>query len=115
MKKLTITWFKAALIRAIRTFCQTAVSMIAVGAAISEVDWTTIASVSAVAAIASILTSVATGLPEATNDGVLVITDGDEKDIYTLNLDDDPSEWASKKTITLTVQHESDTNIDTEN
>ena len=56
-------WAKAAGIRAVRTFAQVAGSMITVGAAISELDWGYIASVAVVAAIYSILTSVA-GLPE---------------------------------------------------
>lgn len=58
-----IKWLKAAGIRALKTFCQTMLGMIAVGAAISEVQWKYVLSVSAVAAIASMLTSVA-GLPE---------------------------------------------------
>ena len=57
-------WAYAALIRAVRTFAQTAVSMIAVGAAFSEVDWLRALSVSGVAFVLSILTSLATGLPE---------------------------------------------------
>ena len=57
-------WLKAALIRAIRTFAQTAVSMIAVGAAFSEIDWLRVLSVSGVAFVLSVLTSLATGLPE---------------------------------------------------
>ena len=54
----------AALIRAVRTFAQTAVSMIAVGAAFSEIDWLRMLSVSGVAFVLSMLTSLATGLPE---------------------------------------------------
>ena len=54
----------AALIRAVRTFAQTAVSMIAVGAAFSEIDWLRVLSVSGVAFVLSLLTSLATGLPE---------------------------------------------------
>ena len=57
-------WMKDALLRAIRTFAQTAVSMIAVGAAFSEIDWLRVLSVSGVAFVLSILTSLATGLPE---------------------------------------------------
>ena len=53
-----------AFIRAVRTFAQTAVAMIAVGATFSEVDWGNIFSVAGVAAVGSILTSLATGLPE---------------------------------------------------
>jgi len=50
--------------RALRTFAQTFVGFVAVGAAISEVQWLRALSVSAVAAFLSILTSIATGLPE---------------------------------------------------
>ena len=56
-------WEKA-LIRALRTFAQTFVSMIGVGAAFQEVDWLRALSVSGVAFVLSILTSLATGLPE---------------------------------------------------
>ena len=56
-------WLKAALIRAIKTFAQTMVGSIAVGAAMSEVDWLRALSVSGVACVLSLLTSLA-GLPE---------------------------------------------------
>lgn len=56
-------WAIAALIRAVRTFAQTFAAMIAVGAAFSEVEWLRALSVSGVAFVLSILTSL-TGLPE---------------------------------------------------
>lgn len=56
-------WIKAAGIRAIKTFAQSFVSMITVGAAISEVNWTYVGSVACVAGILSLMTSLA-GLPE---------------------------------------------------
>ena len=56
-------WLKAAGIRAIKTICQTAVSMLTVGQAVLEVNWLNVLSVSCVAGVISILTSVA-GLPE---------------------------------------------------
>ena len=56
-------WIVAALVRAVKTFAQTFVSMIAVGAAFSEIDWLRALSVSGVAFVLSILTSLA-GLPE---------------------------------------------------
>lgn len=63
MTARTKTWIKAATVRAVKTFAQTMVASITVGAAISNISWSTLLSVSAVAALASILTSVA-GLPE---------------------------------------------------
>ena len=56
-------WAKAALIRALRTFAQAAIAMITVGQAFSDIDWLNVVSVSGVAAVLSILTSLA-GLPE---------------------------------------------------
>ena len=57
-------FWKAAGIRALRTICQTAVTAIGTTAVISEVDWLTVGSTSLLAGILSILTSIATGLPE---------------------------------------------------
>lgn len=59
----TATWIKCAGIRAAKTFCQTALSLLTVGQAFSEISWLHVLSVSGVAAIISILTSIA-GLPE---------------------------------------------------
>ena len=56
-------WIKAAGIRALKTFAQAAVASISVGAAMNEIDWVPVLSVAAVAAVCSILTSIA-GLPE---------------------------------------------------
>ena len=56
-------WIKAAGIRALKTFAQAAVASISVGAAMSDIDWVPVLSVAAVAAVCSILTSIA-GLPE---------------------------------------------------
>ena len=57
-------WFKFALIRAVKTIAQTAVSLVGVGAVISDVDWGYVASAALLAGLLSLLTSVATGLPE---------------------------------------------------
>ena len=56
-------WAIAALIRAVRTFAQTFAGCIAVGAALEEVQWLRALSVSGVAFVLSILTSLG-GLPE---------------------------------------------------
>ena len=55
---------KALLIRAIRTGAQVLLGFITVGTALSDIDWLTALSVTAVAMIASCLTSIVTGLPE---------------------------------------------------
>ena len=56
-------WFKAAGIRALKTFAQTMVGVIGASALISEVNWLAVMSSGALAALLSLLTSVA-GLPE---------------------------------------------------
>ncbi len=63
MKEKILEWLKAAGIRALKTFCQTAASLVTVGGLMSDINWITVGSASLVAAIYSILTSVA-GLPE---------------------------------------------------
>lgn len=67
-KEKLLKWFKAASIRAIKTIAQTAVSLIPVAVSISEVDWVIVCGTSLTAGILSILTSVATGLPEVKED-----------------------------------------------
>ncbi len=62
-QKKAIKWLKAAGVRAVKTFAQTAASLVTVGALISEINWTMVLSVSAVAFIYSLLTSLG-GLPE---------------------------------------------------
>lgn len=67
MKKIfTKAWFEAAGIRAVKTVAQTAVSMIAVGAAMEDIDWLRVGSVALLAGVLSLLTSIA-GLPEVTD------------------------------------------------
>ena len=61
-------FWRASIIRAIKTIAQTALSMLTVGQAVLDVDWLNVISVSAVAGIISILTSIATGLPEVDAD-----------------------------------------------
>lgn len=56
-------WFKAAGIRALKTFAQTAGSLIPVAVNITEVDWQIVLGTSLLSGILSIITSIA-GLPE---------------------------------------------------
>ncbi len=56
-------WFKAAAVRAVKTFAQTAVAAIPVAVSIEEVAWMHVLGTAALAFVLSMLTSVA-GLPE---------------------------------------------------
>lgn len=56
-------WFKAAGIRALKTLAQTAIATIGTAAAMGDVNWYLVGSASVLAALLSLLTSIA-GLPE---------------------------------------------------
>ena len=56
-------WISAG-IRALRTVAQTAVATIGTTALFEEVNWAVVGSASLLAGILSLLTSIATGLPE---------------------------------------------------
>lgn len=74
------TFIKSALIRAIRTACQTAVAMIGTAVVLSDVNWWMVVSASILAGILSILTSVATGLPEADYEMALYMNHDEPED-----------------------------------
>lgn len=61
-------WWKAAGIRALRTFAQAAIAAIGTTALITEVNWLVVGSTAALAAVLSLLTSLA-GLPEVKEEG----------------------------------------------
>lgn len=64
MKQLTNTnWWQCALIRALKTICQTLVAMIGTSTMIEQVDWKVVCSSAILAGLLSILTSLG-GLPE---------------------------------------------------
>lgn len=60
---MTKLWIKAAGVRALKTFAQTAIATIGTSAVLGDVQWVAVLSASSLAAVLSILTSVA-GLPE---------------------------------------------------
>ena len=57
-------FWKCAGIRALKTVCQTAIATIGTSAVLTDVNWFYVLSASALAGVLSILTSIATGLPE---------------------------------------------------
>lgn len=99
--KFTVEWVKAALIRAVRTAAQVALTMLTVGMAVNEVEWMKLLSVSAVAAVYSILTSIVTDLPEVGSDGTIVLDSAG--DISELNINLNTEDLMKKDTVRLEV------------
>lgn len=54
----------AAVVRALKTLCQTFVAAVGTAVVLDEVDWTYVLSASILACILSLMTSIAMGLPE---------------------------------------------------
>lgn len=81
-------WLKAALIRALKTVAQTASSLITVGVVASEIDWGSVVSVSLVAGVYSMLTSIS-GLPEVKEDRWLSMTKEMEEELSNGRGEDD--------------------------
>ena len=72
---------KKILIRALHTAAQTALGMFTIGATIKEIDWLNILSVSSVAAVYSILKSLAVGIPESgVVEGTMTIDNSNPED-----------------------------------
>lgn len=65
MNEKTITWGKAALVRAVKTAAQAAAATIGTTLVMSEVNWILVLSAAGISGLLSILTSLA-GLPEVT-------------------------------------------------
>jgi len=65
-----MTWFKAAGVRALKTFAQAAIALIPAGVTIEAIDWRVVLGTAALAAVLSLLTSIA-GLPEVDGTGPL--------------------------------------------
>lgn len=63
MKEAIKEWAKAAAVRAVKTGAQAALGVIGASATMGDVNWVMVGSAAALAAVASLLTSVA-GLPE---------------------------------------------------
>lgn len=74
---MTIDFWKAAGIRALKTVCQTAIATIGTAIVITDVHWMYVLSASALSGILSILTSIATGLPEVDLANTLYALDND--------------------------------------
>lgn len=65
MKEKYKSFWYSAMIRSARTVAQTALATIGTSAALTEVNWQYVMSTALLAGLLSILTAIATGLPEA--------------------------------------------------
>jgi hypothetical protein len=77
---MTKEFWKAALIRALKTVCQTAVATIGTAMVVTDVNWVYVLSASALAGILSLLTSISAGLPEVQLADTLYALDNDVDD-----------------------------------
>ena len=89
----------AALMRAIHTAAQAFLAYISIGMAIQDVDWKHALSVALVAAVYSIVKSIAVGMPETKTSGTLVISDTDEDTVNWNFVVDQPLEELAKSNI----------------
>ena len=106
--KLTKEWAVSAAIRAIKTVAQTALGTFTIGVAFNEINWGYVVSVSLVAGVYSILTSL-TGLPETKTDGVILIdTSNPDKDIYRMELNDGIDKLTEKSSVRFAVNLNAD-------
>ena len=82
-------FWKAALIRAIKTVCQTAIATIGTAMVVTDVNWLYVLSASALSGILSILTSLSVGLPEVDLAETLYALDNDPEEYEEEDEDED--------------------------
>ena len=105
-------FIQAATSRAIRTGAQTLLSMITVGMALTDIDWKQAVSVTLVAMLTSVLTSITTGLPEAEASGAFIVDDSDpDTTKWTLQYNGDPDQIKIGDKLSLTVMNNYDVDI----
>jgi len=105
MNILRNDWLIAAIKRALKTMAQTALGMMTIGMAASDIDWIHVLSVSCVAGLYSLVSSIA-GLPEVPTDGVLQVDVSDPSiDKYNLVLETPLEDVNNMKVIHLKVDN----------
>ena len=96
----------AVVIRAIHTAAQSFLAFITIGKAFGEIDWMKALSVAGVAAIYSIVKSIAIGTPETSTAGTLVISDGDDGKVnWNFNVDQPLDDIAKGSIVRLKINN----------
>ena len=104
--KIDKTFIIQALKRALWTMAQTALSFITIGAAISDINWKYVASVSLVAGVYSLLKSIVVSMPEASHEGTIIINDkAEDKTSWVLQVEEDVDKIPKKDYIRLKVKN----------
>ena len=85
---MTKEFWVSAFYRAIRTICQTAIATIGTAVVLVDVNWMYVLSASVLAGILSILTSIATGLPEVDLQKTLYDLDNDGEEDPDFNIEE---------------------------
>jgi len=102
-KEKFIEWFKATGIRVLRTMLQVAAGFFTVGAALNEIDWGRMISVTLVAGIYSLITNAVLKPPESQNDGKVII-DEENESMGDITLLTNREELLKKKRLVLEVE-----------
>lgn len=104
--KIDKTFIIQALKRALWTMAQTALSFVTIGAAITDINWKYVASVSLVAGVYSLLKSIVVSMPEAAHEGTLIINDSaTDKTQWTLQIEEDIDKIPQKDFVRLKIKN----------
>ena len=89
----------------LRTGAQTLLSLITIGMGITDIDWAQAISVTLMAMLMSLLTAIATGLPEVSADGAFIV-DNTDPDVtrWILQYDGNPDDLKPGDNVTFEVK-----------
>lgn len=100
MNEKCIKYITPIILRAVRTFAQSLLSMITVGVTLQEINWVNALNVSVLAAIYSILMSIVVTIPENKFDGIVSFDEKNKELIAKINDNTDKN----KKSLHLEIK-----------
>lgn len=109
MRRNTLTWVRAASVRALMACVQTAAAMLVVNIIAKDIHLGVVVAASLVAGGLSLFTSMVIKMPELATDGSLLIDTSDpEKDIYRLELNNSLDTLSHKQIVKFIVTADTD-------